>query len=96
MKEKINGMSAAHLASLARLSSYEEWPVLQLLMSNRVNKDKNSIVTYPESEPIKLATMKAFYRGRISAMNIINREVGGAAVELEKFETKSEDKPNKK
>lgn len=93
-KDSKNSLNLEHLAALAKLATYPEWEVLKFVMSNRVHKDKNSIVTYPETEPVKLATMKAFYRGRISAMNLIKREVEGAGDLLEKEETK-EDEPKK-
>lgn len=94
VKQK-RALNHEHLIALAKLATYPEWDVLQEIMNNRIYKDKNSIVTYPETEPIKLATMKSFYRGRISTINLIKREVNSAATILEQLETK-EDEPKKK
>lgn len=76
-------VSLKDLQALANLADTEEWEALCRMMDNRKNKDMHSIITYPESEPIKLATKKAFYKGRISAVNLIKKEVGEAASKLE-------------
>lgn len=81
------------LAGLAKLSQTDEWAILCKVLDNRVMRDKNSIVTYPEHDTIKLATMKSFYRGRISACYLVKREVNGAGRELDKLE---EGEPKKK
>lgn len=91
MADKPN-LANEDLAKLAQLANTEEWMALCRLMDNRINRDKNSIITYPEAEPIKLATQKAFYRGRISACYLIKREVNNAGKELENIE----EKPKKK
>ncbi len=76
------------LAALAKLASYPEMEVLWRLLDNRVNRDKNAIISYPEEEPMRLAVRKAFYRGRISAIFLLKREVTSAADKLESLEEK--------
>ena len=93
MLKKKKSLSLEDCAALARISALPEWEVLQKVMDNRVVSDKNSILTYPEDEPLKLAVKKAFYRGRISAINLIKKEINGAAALLEEREEK---KPKKK
>jgi hypothetical protein len=81
-------LSPEDLADLAKLATTKEWGTLCRTLDIRVSKDKNSIVTYPVEEPIKLATMHAFYKGRISACYLIKREVNEAAKTLEGIEEK--------
>ena len=86
-------LSPEDLAGLAKLSQMPEWEILCRVLDNRVMRDKNSIVTYPEHDTIKLATQKSFYRGRIQACYLVKREVNGAARELDRLE---EGEPKKK
>lgn len=72
------------LQMLSNLAGTEEWEALCRMMEARRRRDANSIITYPEHEPIKLATKKAFYRGRRSAMNLIKKQVEEAPKMLEK------------
>ena len=81
-------MSLEELDTLAKMSRYPGWKILEKFMESRVLKDKNSIVTLPENDPVRLATQKAFYRGRISAINLIRKEVNQAPATLEKLEEK--------
>ena len=72
------------LQMLANLAKTEEWEALCRMMESRRRRDANSIITYPEHEPIKLATKKAFYSGRRSALNLIKKQVEEAPAKLEK------------
>ena len=83
-----NTLDPSTLSDLAQLSQTKEWETLCKVMDNRVSRDKNAIVSYPEDVPVKLATMKAFYRGRMSAIFLIKREVSNAGRELDKIEEK--------
>lgn len=91
-KQRKQSLAPEDLAALARLSKAPEWEILMKVLDNRVIRDKNSIVTYPEHDTVKLATMKAFYRGRISACYLVKREVNGAARELEKLDEPKKEK----
>lgn len=72
--------------ALARLASYPEAKVLWDMLTLRAEQDIDSIISYPETDPVKLAVEKAFLRGRIAAIKMIMKEVAGAAKQLEKFE----------
>lgn len=75
------------LVALAALSRYPEWEVFKRLTDNRIIRDKNAIISFPSEDP-KLPTQHAFYRGRISAILAMRREVDTAARQLEILEEK--------
>lgn len=75
------------LQALAALSKYPEWEVFKRLTDNRMVRDKNSIISLPSEDP-RLPTQHAFYRGRISAILAMRREVESAARQLEIIEEK--------
>lgn len=85
-------LSAEHLSVLASLANSKYWPTLKMLLMNRISRDKNSILTYPEYDPVRLAVKKSFYKGRISAAYLIIKQIEEAANELELLE---EDKKRK-
>jgi len=89
-------LSPEHLAVLAEFAQTKYWETLNYLFENRIIRDKNSILTYPEYDPVRLATKKAFYRGRISALYLIRREVNGASKKLEEIEEENSKKGRKK
>ena len=76
------------LEVLAKLCQSKTWEVLSRLLDNRREKDKNSILNFPEYDPVKLATNKAFYRGRISAIDLLMKEVNDAGKNLDKLSEK--------
>lgn len=84
-----NLISPGDLKDLAKLSTLPEWATFCRLLDNRVNRDKNSIVSFP-SGSADLPTKHAFYNGRISAVYMIKREVELAAQALEALEEKKE------
>jgi hypothetical protein len=94
-KKKKKNLNSQDLADLARLAQAPEIKVLWRLMENSVIRDKNSIITYPETDPVKLAIEKSFYRGRISAIHLIKKEIMNAGRKLDKLE-EAASKPVKK
>ena len=96
VKKRKSFLNPEDLASLVKLASYPETEVLWKLMKNRIEKDKNSILAYPESDPQRLAVSKAFFRGRISGLLLLRRDVLGAAAELDKLEEEEDKKVKKK
>jgi len=89
-KQGKNALSPEDLKDLAKLATLPEWETFCRLLDNRVIRDKNAIVSYPSDEPVKLATMHSFLKGRISAVYTIKREVAQAARTLETLEEKKE------
>lgn len=77
------------LEALTAIAQSKEWKVLQRILENRKEIDKNAIVRFPEADPVQLAINKAFLRGRISAVHLVIKEINSAPDLLEKMETKT-------
>lgn len=78
------------LADLAKLATYPEWKTFKKMAFNRVQYQKDHIVTLPEYDTIKLAVNKAYDRGIIAGLILVMKNVDTAAEEMEKLAEKEE------
>ena len=78
------------LAALAAISKYPEWKTLARVIKNRIQYQKDHIITLPELVPVKLAIDKAYDRGLIAGLLIVLKNVETASVEMEKLAQKEE------
>jgi hypothetical protein len=73
------------LAALAKMANTPEWKVFQKMAHNRIQYQKDKIVSLPELEPVKLAVNKAYERGIIAGLILVMKNVNEAAQEMEKL-----------
>ena len=78
------------LSSLAKLATTKEWKVYCRMAENRIQYQKDKIVSLSEVNPMKLAVNKAFERGLMTGVILSMKDVNNASNELQKLEEKEE------
>ena len=91
MKSKIKTPSNIDdLAQLAKLGETKEWKTFVRMAQNRIQYQKDHIISLPELNPVKLAIDKAYDRGLIAGLLIGIKNVETAATEMEKLASENE------
>ena len=73
------------LAALAKMATTPEWKIFEKMAYNRIQYQKDKIVSLPELEPVKLAVNKAYERGIIAGLILTMKNVNGASQEMDKL-----------
>lgn len=88
-KRKINKpLVIDDLAALAKMATTPEWKVFSRMAQNRIQYQKDHIVSLPEYDCVKLAVNKAYDRGIIAGLLLILKNVDTAADEMNKLAEK--------
>jgi len=73
------------LAALAKMAKTPEWKVFSRMANNRIQYQKDHIVSLPEYDTIKLAINKAYDRGIIAGLVLMMKNVDTASYEMDKL-----------